>query len=144
MQSKAAATWQGSLVEGSGSVTLGGGSAGPLPVSWKARTEEQGANTNPEELLAAAHSACYSMALSHALAGEGHPPTQVDTDAVVTFGPKDGGGFEIKAVALTVRATVPGMDADAFIAAAEGAKVGCPVSQALGDHIEVSLDAALH
>lgn len=143
MKSTANATWQGSLVDGSGSVDLGGGLATALPVSWRARTEDQGANTNPEELIAAAHAACYSMALSHGLAGAGHPPAKVETSAVVSFGPKQGGGFEIQSIALTVTGDVPGIDADAFQAAAEDAKNGCPVSQALAGNVDISVDATL-
>ncbi len=143
MESRASATWSGSLVEGSGSVSLAGGGATDLAVSWRARTEDQGDQTNPEELIAAAHAACYSMALSHGLAGAGHPPAKLDTAAVVTFGPKDGGGFEIKSVALTVRGQVPGLDAAGFQEAAEAAKDGCPVSQALAGNVAITLDAAL-
>ena len=143
MKSTANATWQGSLTDGTGTVILGSGLAGPLDLSWRARTEDQGANTNPEELIAAAHSACYSMALSAGLARAEHPPTRLDTSAVVTFGPKDGGGFEIKAVALTVRGDVPGIDAAAFEEAANAAKDGCPVSQALQGNVEISVDAQL-
>lgn len=143
MQSTANATWSGSLTEGAGSVDLASGVATGLPLSWKARTEEQGANTNPEELIAAAHASCYSMALSHALTGAGHPPNRLDTSAVVTFGPKEGGGFSIEAVALTVRGDVPGMDAEAFRDAAADAKDGCPVSQALAGNVEISVDASL-
>ncbi len=143
MESRASATWSGSLVDGSGSVSLAGGGASGLPVSWRARTEDQGDETNPEELIAAAHAACYSMALSHGLAGAGHPPANVDTTAVVTFGPKEGGGFEIKSSAITVRAQVPGLDADGFREAAEAAKDGCPVSLALAGNVDITLDAAL-
>lgn len=143
MKSTANATWQGSLTDGSGSVSLGSGATDPLNVSWRARTEEQGSHTNPEELIAAAHASCYSMALSAGLTGAGHPPARLDTSAVVTFGPKQGGGFAISAVDLTVRGDVPGMDADAFQQAAEAAKVGCPVSQALAGNVEISVDAAL-
>ncbi len=143
MESRASATWSGSLADGSGSVSLAGGGATGLPVSWRARTEDQGDQTNPEELIAAAHAACYSMALSHGLAGAGHPPAKLDTTAAVTFGPKDGAGFEIKSVALTVRAQVPGLDADGFQATAAAAKEGCPVSQALAGNVDITLDAAL-
>lgn len=144
MQSKGNATWSGSLVDGSGSASLGSGLTDPLNISWRARTEDQGASTNPEELIAAAHASCYSMALSHALAGAGHPPTRLDTSAVVTFGPKEGGGFAISSIALTVRGDVPGIDADAFQEAADGAKDGCPVSQALAGNVEIKLDAELN
>ncbi len=143
MESSASATWSGSLLEGSGSVSLGAGLASSLPVSWAARTEAQGSQTNPEELIAAAHAACYSMALSHGLAGAGHPPGRLDTSATVTFGPKEGGGFAISGVDLTVRAEVPGLDDAAFQEAAAAAKDGCPVSQALAGNVAITLDAAL-
>ncbi len=143
MKSSANATWEGSLTEGSGSVSLAGGAAGPLDISWRARTEDQGASTNPEELIAAAHASCYSMALSHGLAGAGHPPSRLETSATVTFGPKEGGGFAISAVDLTVRGDVPGIDAAAFQQAADDAKDGCPVSQALAGNVQISVDAQL-
>ncbi len=143
MQSKGNAIWSGSLADGSGSTSLGSGLTEPLNINWRARTEDQGASTNPEELIAAAHASCYSMALSHALAGAGHPPARLDTSAVVTFGPKEGGGFAISSVALTVRGDVPGIDAAGFEEAATGAKDGCPVSQALAGNVEITLDAAL-
>jgi osmotically inducible protein OsmC len=140
---RASATWQGSLMEGSGRTELGSGAAGPLDVTWEARTSSDNPKTSPEELIAAAHAACFSMALSHGLALGGNAPEQLDTDAVATFGPKEGGGFEIKSIALRVRGRVPGMDEAAFRQAAEGAKEGCPVSQALKGNVEITLDAAL-
>jgi osmotically inducible protein OsmC len=143
MKSKASAVWNGSLTDGTGSVSLGSGVVDSMSLSWRARTEEQGSNTNPEELIAAAHASCYSMALSAGLARAGHPPTQLDTSAVVTFGPKEGGGFAIEAVALTVRGDVPGIDADGFQEAAAAAKDGCPVSQALAGNVAITVDAQL-
>src|SRR6185436_7404004 len=101
---------------------------GPLDVSWAARSEESsGGKTSPEELIAAAHSACFSMALSHALAQAGTPADQLDTTATVTFVP----GTGITKIALTVRGTVPGLDEAGFVAAAEVAVENCPVSKAL-------------
>lgn len=140
---RAHASWQGSLLEGSGEIELGSGVSGALPVTWKARISADDAKTSPEELLAAAHAACFSMALSHGLAEAGTPATRLDTDAIAAFEPKEGGGYEIKSVALRVRAQVPGVDADAFRRAAEGAKEGCPVSQALKGNVRISIDAAL-
>ena len=140
---RAHAQWQGSLMEGSGQTELGSGAAAALPVTWQARTSSDDPKTSPEELIAAAHAACFSMALSHALAQAGNAAERLDTDATVEFGPKEGGGFEIKGVALRVRGTVPGVDADAFRQAAEGAKEGCPVSQALKGNVPITLDAAL-
>ena len=133
-------TWSGSLMDGSGTIERVGSEAfGPLEVTWASRTEEPDGRTSPEELIAAAHAACFSMALSHALAQEGFPPERLETSATVTFVP----GTGITKSALTVRATVPGMDADAFAEKAAAAKEGCPVSQALAGGPEITLDAAL-
>ena len=136
--SKASATWQGSLLEGAGSVTFESSGLGAFDVNWKARSEGSDSVTTPEELIAAAHSSCYSMALSHALAGNGTPPESLNTSAAVTFVP----GTGITGSHLTVRAVVPGLDAEKFAELAEGAKAGCPVSQALAG-IEITLDATL-
>ena len=134
-------TWSGSLMEGSGTITsVESGAFGPLNVTWAARAEEESAGlTSPEELIAAAHAACFSMALSHGLAGSGTPPEKLDTSATVTFVP----GTGITKVALTVRGTVPGIDAAAFREAAEGARVNCPVSKALAAVPEITVDASL-
>ncbi|SRR5712691_1392451 len=134
-------TWQGSLMEGSGTIDQVGSRAfGPLDVSWAARSEEEdGGKTSPEELIAAAHAACFSMALSHGLAQAGNAPEQLKTSATVTFVP----GTGITKIALTVRGRVPGLDEEAFRHAAEEAKEGCPVSQALAGVGEITLDASL-
>jgi osmotically inducible protein OsmC len=130
--------WEGSLIEGAGRVSLDSSGLGSYDVSWPARTEEANGKTSPEELIAAAHSACFSMALSHALAGAGTPPQALDTRADVTFQPGEG----ITGVHITVRGRVDGMDDEAFVSAAEGAKSNCPVSQALTG-TTITLDAAL-
>ena len=133
-------TWSGSLMEGSGTITrVESGAFGPLDVTWAARTEDSEGLTSPEELIAAAHAACFSMALSHGLAQSGSTAEKLDVDATVTFVP----GTGITTIALTVRGTVPGLEEDAFVAAAEDAKVNCPVSKALASVPEVTLDAAL-
>ena len=119
--------WQGELTKGSGTVTLESSGIGTYDVSWPARAEEPGGKTSPEELIAAAHSACFSMALSHGLSGAGTPPETVETQAKVTFQPGEG----ITGIALTVKARVPGISAEDFQAAARGAKENCPVSKAL-------------
>ncbi len=124
---RAQAEWNGSLMEGSGEVTLESSGAGTFPVTWAARSAEPNGVTSPEELIAAAHSTCFSMALSHALAQAGTPPTHIETSAEVDFKP----GTGITAIRLFVRGEVPGLDADGFAAAAAGAKENCPVSQAL-------------
>lgn len=134
----AQAHWEGSLMEGQGEVEFLNSTLGSVEVDWRSRAGETEGRTSPEELIAGAHSACYSMALSHALAGNGTPPATVDTRADVTFVPGEG----ITRILLTVRASVPGLTAEQFDAFAQGAKTGCPVSAALtGTTIE--LDAAL-
>ena len=136
----AAVTWHGSLMEGEGTIHgAGSGAFGPLDVSWASRAEEPNGKTSPEELIAAAHAACFSMALSHALAQAGTPPERLDTSARVTFQPGEG----ITKIALTVRGTVPGLEEAAFVEQAEGAKANCPVSKALAGVPELTLDAAL-
>jgi len=141
MQSKASATWEGDLMAGKGRISAGSGTFKDANLSWKARTEGAPAHTTPEELLAAAHASCFSMALSHALAQGGHAPRRLDTTCTVEFGPKQGGGFEVKSSSLEVRGQVPGIDQAAFQKAAEGAKNGCPISSAL--KIPMSVKATL-
>ncbi|WP_405497769.1 OsmC family peroxiredoxin [Streptomyces sp. NBC_00096] len=119
--------WKGDLLHGTGVVSLDSSGQGSFDVSWPSRAEAANGKTSPEELIAAAHSSCYSMALSHGLAGAGTPPTRVETKAEVTFQPGEG----ITGIHLTVAAEVPGLDEDGFTAAAEDAKKNCPVSQAL-------------
>ncbi len=136
----ASVTWSGSLLEGSGTInSVGSGAFGPLDVTWASRTEESGGRTSPEELIAAAHASCFSMALSSGLAKAGTPPERLETSATVTFVPGEG----ITKSALTVRGTVPGMDEAAFREAAEGAKANCPVSKALAAVPEITLDASM-
>jgi len=118
--------WNGDLTSGSGTTTLASG-VGTFSVNWKARSEGQDATTTPEELLAAAHASCFSMALSHGLTEAGTPPTSLTTDARVTFKPGEG----ITGIELAVVGVVPGIDADTFAAAATDAKANCPVSAAL-------------
>ena len=124
---RASAVWDGSLLDGTGQVTFESSSIGSFPVSWPARSAEPNGVTSPEELIAAAHSTCFSMALSNGLAQAGTPPTQLRTSAEVDFQP----GTGITAIRLTVSGNVPGVDADGFRSAAEAAKAGCPVSRAL-------------
>ena len=142
MKSRASATWEGDLLGGGGSTTLASAAAGPLPVSWPSRTEAAKGNTSPEELIAGAHAACYSMALSHGLSSGGHVPTRLDTDAVATFEQTDA-GWRLTTMALSVRGDVPGITADSFQQAAAEAKDGCPVSNALAGNVEITLDATL-
>ena len=130
--------WEGTLFEGSGTVTLDSSGLGSFDVSWPSRAEEANGKTSPEELIAAAHSSCFSMAFSNGLAKAGTPAEALDVSAAVTFQPGEG----ITGIHLTVRGTVPGISADDFAAAAETAKTGCPVSQALTG-TTITMDATL-
>ncbi|MGH8835302.1 MAG: OsmC family protein [Actinomycetes bacterium] len=132
------AYWEGSLIDGRGHVSLDSSGLASFDVTWAARTEAPGGMTSPEELIAAAHASCFSMALSHGLAQAGTPPERLDTRADVTFQPGEG----ITGSHITVRGRVPGLSQDDFVSAAEAAKVGCPVSQALTG-TRITLDAAL-
>jgi lipoyl-dependent peroxiredoxin len=137
---RAEVTWKGSLMDGSGTIeSTTSGAIGTQPVSWPNRAEDAPSSTSPEELIAAAHAACFSMALSHGLAQAGSPPDELKTSATVTFQPGEG----ITKIALTVQGTVPGIDADAFQEAAKGAKENCPVSKALAAVPEITLEAEL-
>jgi osmotically inducible protein OsmC len=133
------AEWNGSISEGSGTMALGSG-AFEGQYSFKSRMED-GAGTNPEELIGAAHAGCFSMSLSVVLGEGGHDPESISTDAKVHFS-KQGDGFAITGIDLTTRARVPGLDEDGFAKAAQAAKENCPVSKALAG-VEISLDAAL-
>ncbi len=132
------ARWEGSLLEGAGQVSLDSSGLATFDVTWASRTEEPAGRTSPEELIAAAHASCYSMAFAHALAQAGTPPTALDTRADVTFQP----GVGITGIHLTVRGSVPGMSEGDFLKQAEAAKEGCPVSKALAG-TTITLDAAL-
>lgn len=133
-------TWAGSLMEGSGTIEgVGSGAFGPLDVTWASRTETPDGRTSPEELIAAAWASCYSMALSHALAGEGTPPERLETSVTVTFQPGEG----IIKGAIHVVGTVSGIDHAAFVEQAEVARTNCPVSMALTGIPEVTVDATL-
>jgi len=132
--------WHGDLMKGSGTIgTVTSGAFGPLDVSWASRSEEPNGKTSPEELIAAAWASCFSMALSAGLGKAGTPPDRLETSVTVTFQPGEG----IIKGAITVKGTVPGLEADGFREAAEGAKANCPVSKALAGIPEVTLDAQL-
>jgi osmotically inducible protein OsmC len=135
---KADARWEGGVPDGSGNVHLGSG-AFDGPYSFKARFED-GSGTNPEELIGAAHAACFSMALSLILTQQGHPPESVETEASVHL-VKDGEGFTINRIDLSTRGRVPGIDAAAFEEAAQAAKANCPVSKALAGP-EITLETS--
>jgi osmotically inducible protein OsmC len=136
----ASVVWQGDLLSGSGTIAAApSGAFGPLDVTWASRAEEPDGRTSPEELIASAWAACFAMALSNGLAKGGTPPERLETSATVSFQPGEG----IVKGALTVRGTVPGLDAQGFAAAAEVAKQECPVSKALAGVPDVSVDATL-
>ena len=134
---KATTVWSGTLFEGSGETTFDSSGIGTYPVSWASRAEDANGKTSPEELIAGAHSACFSMAFSNMLAKNETPADRLEVSAVVTFVP----GTGITKSAISVVGTIPGIDADKFQELAENAKANCPVSQALS--VEITLDAKL-
>ena len=138
----ASAEWQGDLMGGSGTVSTESGVVRDATIKWSSRAEAADENTSPEELIAAAHAACVSMALAHGLAQAGTPPQHIESRATATFD-KVGDGFRMTTMRLRIRGQVDGLDEDGFREAAEQAKDNCPVSQALSDDVEVALDAAL-
>ncbi|GGN83770.1 MULTISPECIES: OsmC family peroxiredoxin [Nocardia] len=135
--------WAGGLQDGSGQVELVSSGAGKFDVTFPRRAAEVAEGTSPEELIAAAHSSCYSMALSAEIANAGGTPESLDVTADVTLAPDPAGGFQISKIKLTVRAVAAGLDAEGFYTAATAAKNGCPVSKALAGVAEVELDAEL-
>ncbi len=140
---RAEVTWSGPLSTGSGTVSAMSSKAfADLPVSWTARTEESGGKTSPEELLAAAHSACFSMAMSGNLVRAGFPPERLDVAADVTFD-KGEAGWGVVSSALTVVGRVPGISVEEFNKAAEATRTGCPISKALVGNVELTVEATL-
>jgi len=135
--------WTGGLETGSGQVELVSSHVGTYEVSFPKRAaDDAGGTTSPEELIAAAHSSCYAMQLSSLVARAGGTPQSLDVRADVALGPDPAGGFRLTGITLTVRGRVDGLDAAGFVAAAQEAKAGCPVSKALTG-VEITLDAAL-
>jgi osmotically inducible protein OsmC len=140
---RADAVWHGDLLSGSGTVSAATSRAFTgLPVTWGSRTEAADGRTSPEELVAAAHAACFSMAFSAGLGRAGTPPTRLEVSATVTFD-KAEAGWRVASSALTVRGVVPGITAERFRELAEAAKDGCPISQALKGNVELSVEATL-
>lgn len=136
--------WNGGLMDGSGQVELTSSGVGTYDVSFPKRAADEAAGTtSPEELVAAAHSACFAMSLSKAVADAGGTPVALDVKADVTLGANPAGGFRITSIKLTVRGEVEGLDDAGFVAAAEKAKVGCIISKALAGVDSITLDAAL-
>jgi lipoyl-dependent peroxiredoxin len=138
----ASAKWEGDLTTGSGEVSTESSAVRNATVKWSSRAEQADENTSPEELIAAAHAACVSMALANGLAQAGTPPTSLESEATATF-EKTGDGFRFTTMRLSIRGEVDGLDEDAFRRAAEEAKENCPVSQALKGNVDVTVDAAL-
>ena len=140
---RAEANWSGDLPSGGGAVSASSsGIFDNQAITWRARTEASEGKTSPEELLAAAHASCYSMAVSNELAKAGHAPERVDVSVVVTADKTDA-GWTVLSSAITLRARVPGIDEAAFLEKADAAKGGCPISRAISDSVEITLDATL-
>lgn len=140
---RADVTWRGPLATGTGDVSASTSQAfRALPVTWASRIEAPDGRTSPEELVAAAHAACYAMAFSGDLGRAGTPPERLDVSATVTFDKGDD-GWKVRSSALAVRGVVPGMSAEDFVAAAAAARDGCPISQALKGNVELSVEATL-
>jgi osmotically inducible protein OsmC len=140
---RAEADWEGNLLEGHGRVELVSSEGASLPVTWASRVEEPDGRTSPEELLAAAHAACFSMAFSNILAKGGNPPERLHVAATVSVNPKEGGGIQVTDSVLEVRGVVPGLDQAGFAEAAEAAAEGCPISGAIKGNLNVSVTATL-
>ncbi len=140
---QAEANWSGDLLSGGGSVSATtSGIFSDQGITWRARTEASEGKTSPEELLAAAHAACYSMAVSNELAKAGFAPERVDVSVVVSADKTDS-GWTVLSSAISLRAQVPGIDEALFMEKAEAAKGGCPISRALSDSVEITLEATL-
>ena len=142
MASKASAVWTGSLKEGKGVISTATGVLNNANYSFATRFEGADSGTTPEELIAAAHASCYSMALGATLGGEGFTPEKIETHAAVTLA-KVEGGFAVTKIALTTTASIPGVSEEAFQKAAAGAKAGCPISKLFANNTEITLDAKL-
>ena len=142
VERRAQVAWEGDLTSGRGTVDVGSGAFGPVEVTWAARTEQPDGKTSPEELLAAAHAACYAMAFSGALARGGNQPERLQVNAVCTFEKTDT-GYKVGSMTLTVKGQVPGMEQTAFEEAARQAEEGCPVSNALRGNVDIQVEAQL-
>jgi osmotically inducible protein OsmC len=140
---RAEAQWEGALTTGSGEVSFASSGAGSFPVTWASRVEKPDGRTSPEELLAAAHAACYAMAFSATLGRGGNPPERLHVVSTVSLNPKEGGGFEVTDSRLEVTGVVPGIDQAGFQAAAEAAEQGCPISNAIRRNVAVLVTASL-
>lgn len=139
IQSSATTVWEGDLASGRGTTSVASTALPDVDVSWPARTERTADTTSPEELLAAAHAACYCMGLSHELGEAGNPPQRLEASATVSFIPGEG----VKSSRIVVRGRVPGVDAEQFEAAAQSAGRNCPISGALSGNVEITVEATL-
>ena len=135
--------WEGGLTDGSGSFTVGSGAFGPQDVSWARRTEEPEGATSPEELIAAAHAACYAMAFSYTLQNNGTPPQKLEVTSKVGFGPKEGGGMQVTYSKLSVKGKVDGLTPEQFSELAKAGEAGCPVSNALRNNVKIEIESTL-
>jgi lipoyl-dependent peroxiredoxin len=135
--------WEGSLTGGKGDTEFVSSGIGRYPVTWASRTERANGKTSPEELLAAAHSTCYSMAFSNVLTQAGNEPERLHVTATVSLDPKEGGGVQVTRSALEVTGVVPGLDQDAFQQLAEQAEQACPISNAIRNNLEITVKATL-
>jgi osmotically inducible protein OsmC len=142
LDSRASSRWEGNLTEGSGEVSLATGVGGVMQVSWPSRTESAGGKTSPEELIAAAHAACFNMALSSGLTKRGFPPDSLETTATASF-EKLEAGWRLVRMALKVVGEVSGIEPADFVSAAADAKDGCPVSNALKGNVEITVESSL-
>jgi osmotically inducible protein OsmC len=141
---RASVTWNGNLLEGQGRITdTGSGALGDLPVTWKARTESSDGMTSPEELLAAAQAACFSMAFSGNLTKAGHAPEELRTTATCGFDRKPEGGWKVATMHIEVHGRVPGLDAAEFVRIAEQTSQGCPISGAIQNNVAITVKAKL-
>jgi len=143
IQRKAGAVWNGNLANGNGQITSASGVLNNTPYSFKTRFE-QSPGTNPEELIASAHAACYSMAFAHTLSEQGYQPQSIETQAVCSLEPQAGGGFKITKIHLETKGLVPQIDSTTFQQIAQQAEAACPVSNALRGGVKIELEATLN
>jgi len=141
-QRKAEAVWEGDLLNGKGMVNMFSGAIPQFPVTWAARTEQPGGKTSPEELLAAAHASCYAMAFSGTLARNRTPPKKLNVTATATFD-KVGDGWKVTKMELNVVGNVPGLDQEKFAELARTGEKGCPISNALRNNVEITVNSKL-
>jgi osmotically inducible protein OsmC len=135
--------WEGALATGSGDLEFASSGIGRFPITWASRVEKPDGRTSPEELVAAAHAACYAMAFSHTLDQAGTPPERLHVVATVSIDPKEGGGIEVTRSALEVSGVVPGLDQEGFQRAAEQGEQSCPISNALRGNVDITVTATL-